>query len=112
IGAKNFQKAVKKYLKKYQYKNVNTDDFLKIVKDVSGYDVENFKRVWLEKPGFEMEIAQKYLTKNKFIQDYFALKKSKKSLSELTENLKSEAYYPIKQYIVYQTRNLPFDERK
>ncbi|MCA1965874.1 MAG: M1 family metallopeptidase, partial [Flavobacterium sp.] len=29
IGPKNFQKAVKKYLKKYQYKNVNTDDFLK-----------------------------------------------------------------------------------
>ncbi len=112
IGAKDFQKAVKKYLKKYQYKNVNTDDFLKIVKQVSGYDVENFKKVWLEKPGFEMEIAQKYLSKNKFIQDYFALKKSKKSLAELTEILKSDAYYPIKQYIVYQTRNVPFEERK
>lgn len=112
IGAKNFQKAVKKYLKKYQYKNVNTDDFLKIVKEVSGYDVENFKKVWLEKAGFEMEIAQKYLSKNKFIQDYFALKKSKKSLGELTEILKSDAYYPIKQYIVYQTRNVPFEERK
>ena len=112
IGAKNFQKAVKKYLKKYQYKNVNTDDFLKIVKEVSGYDVENFKKTWLEKSGFEMEIAQKYLSKNKFIQDYFALRKSKKSLSELTEILKSDAYYPIKQYIVYQTRNIPFEERK
>ena len=112
IGAKNFQKAVKKYLKKYQYKNVNTDDFLKIVKEVSGYDVENFKKVWLEKSGFEMEIAQKYLSKNKFIQDYFALRKSKKSLSELTEILKSDAYYPIKQYIVYQTQNIPFEERK
>lgn len=112
IGAKDFQKAVKKYLKKYQYKNVNTDDFLKIVKDVSGYDVENFKKVWLEKAGFEMEIAQKYLSKNKFIQDYFALKKSKKSLGELTKILKSDAYYPIKQYIVYQIRNVPFEERK
>ncbi len=112
IGAKNFQKAVVKYLKKYQYKNVNTDDFLKIVKDVSGYDVENFKKVWLEKAGFEMEIAQKYLSKNKFIQDYFALKKSKKSLGELTKILKSDAYYPIKQYIVYQIRNVPFEERK
>jgi aminopeptidase N len=112
IGAKNFQKAVKKYLKKYQYKNVNTDDFLKIVKEVSGYDVENFKKVWLETAGFEMEIAQKYLSKNKFIQEYFALKKSKKSLSELTEILKSDAYYPMKQYIVYQTRNISFEERK
>lgn len=112
IGAKNFQKAVKKYLKRYQYKNVNTDDFLKIVKQVSGYDEENFKKVWLEKYGFEMEIAQKYLSKNKFIQEYFALKKSKKSLAELTEILKSDAYYPIKQYILYQTRNIPFEERK
>ncbi|MCL9770498.1 M1 family metallopeptidase [Flavobacterium sp. HXWNR69] len=112
IGAKNFQKAVKKYLKKHQYKNVNTDDFLKIVKEISGYDVENFKKVWLEKAGFDMEIAQNYLSKNKFIQEYFALKKSKKSLVELTEILKSNAYYPIKQYIVYQTRNLPFEERK
>ena len=112
IGAKNFQKAVKKYLKKYQYKNVNTDDFLKIVKDVSGYDVENFKKTWLEKSGFELDVAQRYLLKNKFIQDYFALRKSKKSLSELTEILKSDAYYPIKQYIVYQTRNVPFEERK
>ncbi|WP_445715736.1 M1 family metallopeptidase [Flavobacterium sp.] len=112
IGAKNFQKAVKKYLTKYKYKNVNTDDFLKIVKQVSGYDVENFKKVWLEKAGFEMEIAQKYLSKNKFIQDYFDLKKSKKSLAELTEILKSNAYYPMKQYIVYQTRNVPFEERK
>ncbi len=112
VGAKNFQKAVKKYLRKYKFKNVNTDDFLKIVKQVSGYDVENFKKVWLEKAGFEMEIAQKYLSKNKFIQDYFDLKKSKKSLAELTEILKSDAYYPIKQYIVYQTRNVPFEERK
>ena len=112
IGIKNFQKAVKKYLKKYKYKNVNTDDFLKILKDVSGYDVENFKKVWLETSGFEMEIAQKYLFKNRFLQAYYALRKSKKSLAELTEILKSDAYYPIKQYIVYQTIHLPFDERK
>ncbi|CAM3964266.1 M1 family metallopeptidase [Flavobacterium cucumis] len=112
IGVKNFQKAVKKYLKKYQYKNVNTDDFLKIIKEVSNYDVEHFKKVWLEKPGFEMEIAQKYLFKNQFLQNYFAVKKSKKSLGELTEILKSDAYYPIKQHIVYQTQNVPFEERK
>ena len=112
IGTKNFQKAVKTYLKKYKFKNVNTEDFLKIVKQVSGYDVQRFKKLWLEKPGFEMEIAQKYLAKNKFIQDYLAIKSSKKSLAELTDILKSDAYYPIKQYIVYQTRNVPFDERK
>ena len=112
IGVKLFQKAVKKYLKKYQYKNVNTYDFLKIVKDISGYDVENFKKVWLETAGFDRALAQKYLNKNSFIQDFSTLRKSKKSLSEFVAIMKSDAYYPIKQYVVFQTQNLPYEERK
>jgi aminopeptidase N len=112
IGVKLFQKAVKKYLKKYQYKNVNTDDFLRIVKDISGYDVENFKKVWLETAGFDRALAQKYLNKNSFIQDFSTLRKSKKSLSELVAIMQSDAYYPIKQYVVFQTQNLPYEERK
>jgi aminopeptidase N len=112
IGAKNFQKAVKKYLKKYQYKNVNTDDFLQIVKEVSGYDVENFKKVWLATAGFDRALAQKYLNKNSFIQDFSMLRKSKKSLSELVAIMQSNAYYPIKQYVVFQTQSLPFEERR
>ena len=112
IGVKLFQKAVKKYLKKYQYKNVNTDDFLKIVKEISGYDVENFKKVWLETAGFDRALAQKYLNKNSFIQDFSTLRKSKKSLSEFVAIMKSDAYYPIKQYVVFQTQNLPYEERK
>lgn len=112
IGAKNFQKAVKKYLKKYQYKNVNTDDFLQIVKEVSGYDVKNFKKVWLATAGFDRQLAQKYLSKNKFIQTFYALRKSRKSLAELTEILQSDVYFPIKQYVVFQTQSLPFEERR
>ena len=112
IGVKLFQKAVKKYLKKYQYKNVNTDDFLRIIKEISGYDVENFKKVWLETAGFDRALAQKYLNKNSFIQDFSTLRKSKKSLSELVAIMQSDAYYPIKQYVVFQTQNLPYEERK
>lgn len=112
IGVEKFQKAVKKYLKKYQYKNVNTDDFLKIVKQVSGYDVANFKKVWLEQSGFETALAQKYLDKNTFIAEFQQVRKTKKTLGELIEILNSSAYFPIKDYIIYQTQNLPFDERK
>ena len=112
IGVKLFQKAVKKYLKKYQYKNVNTYDFLRIIKEISGYDVENFKKVWLETAGFDRALAQKYLNKNSFIQDFSTLRKSKKSLSELVAIMQSDAYYPIKQYVVFQTQNLPYEERK
>lgn len=112
IGAKNFQKAVKKYLKKYQYKNVDTDDFLSIIHDVSGYDVAKYKKQWLETPGFDRKVAQRYLDKNQFILDFNQLRKNKYSLAELTKILHSDAYYPIKQYIIYKIQQLPFDERK
>jgi aminopeptidase N len=112
IGAKYFQKAVKKYLKKYQYKNVDTDDFLSIVHDVSGYDVAKYKKQWLETPGFDRKVAQRYLDKNQFIRDFNQLRKNKYSLAELTKIMQSDAYYPIKQYIIYKIQQLPFDERK
>ncbi len=112
IGAKYFQKAVKKYLKKYQYKNVDTDDFLSIVHDVSGYDVAKYKKQWLETPGFDRKGAQRYLDKNQFIRDFNQLRKNKYSLADLTKIMQSDAYYPIKQYIIYKIQQLPFDERK
>jgi aminopeptidase N len=112
IGAKNFQKVVKKYLKKYQFKNVDTDDFLSIVQQVSGYDVSKFKEQWLETPGFDRNVAQQYLDKNLFIRDFNELRKNKYSLVELTNIMQSKAYYPIKQYIIFNIQQLPFDERK
>ena len=112
IGAKNFQKVVKKYLKSYQYKNVDTDDFLSIVHDVSGYDVAKYKKQWLETPGFDRKVAQRYLDKNQFIREFNQLRKNKYSLAELTKIMQSDAYYPIKKYIIYTTQQLSFDERK
>lgn len=112
IGGKKFQLAVKKYLKKYQYKNVDTDDFLSIVQQVSGYDVAKFKQQWLETAGFNRNLAQQYLNKNQFIRDFNMMQKNRYSLVELTNIMQSDAYYPIKQYIIYKIQQLPFDERK
>ncbi len=112
IGGKKFQLAVKKYLKKYQYKNVDTDDFLSIVQQVSGYDVAKFKQQWLVTAGFNRNLAQQYLNKNQFIRDFNMLQKNRYSLVELTNIMQSDAYYPIKQYIIYKIQQLPFDERQ
>ncbi len=112
IGGKKFQLAVKKYLKKYQYKSVDTDDFLSIVQQVSGYDVAKFKQQWLETAGFNRNLAQQYLNKNQFIRDFNMLQNNRHSLVELTNIMQSDAYYPIKQYIIYKIQQLPFDERK
>jgi aminopeptidase N len=113
IGAKNFQKIVKKYLKKYQYKNVITDEFLAEVKKVvKDFDTDNFKKKWLETAGFDMVLAESYLVKNKSVAAYIQLIKEKKDLDNYKAILQSETYFAIKQYIFYKLGNTPFDDKK
>lgn len=117
VGAKNFNKAVKNYLEKYSFKNVNTDDFLKEINKVSKYDTEKYKVVWLEKSGFEVKEALGILQKNKFISHYLetlALAEtpfdSKKQKFE--EILNSNDYYPVKEEVLLQIQALDFAEKK
>ena len=113
IGAKNFQNAVKKYLKKYQYKNVNTDEFLAEIKMIAkDFDVEKFKSKWLETAGFDMVLAEKYLIKNKSVAAYIQLTKEKKDLENYKAILQSETYFPVKQYIFYKLGNTTFENKK
>jgi aminopeptidase N len=122
IGAKNFQKAVKKYLKKYKYKNVNTDDFLKIVKQVSGYDVERFKQDWLLSNQFHYEIARYYLFKNEkfeknydvisFLQGYSDDETFRLSFSKIIELLNSDNFDFVKSKLVHFSKRMPWQERK
>jgi len=113
IGTKNFQKAVKIYLKKYQYKNVNTDEFLAEIKKVAkDFDVEKFKNKWLETSGFDMVLAESYLLKNKSVATYIQLTKEKKDIENYKDILKSDTYFPIKQYIFYKLGNTTFNDKK
>lgn len=121
IGEKAFNKAVKNYLKKHKFKNVETDDFLDEIKKVTDFDTRNFKEKWLEKPGFEYHEAIGLLTKkNVFIAQYLEIKKQKELtnanfvsyLDDYRTILSSDAYYPIKQEIVTQIRNLDYKSNK
>jgi aminopeptidase N len=121
IGEKAFRKAVKSYLKKYKFKNVETDDFLSEVNKVSDFDTENFKKVWLEQSGFEYQQAIKLLTqKNSFIAQYIEIKKQNEFnntnfvsyIDDYRTLLQSQVYYPIKQEIILQIRNLDFKSNK
>lgn len=113
IGTKNFQKAVKIYLKKYQYKNVNTDEFLAEIKKIAkDFDVEKFKNKWLETSGFDMVLAESYLLKNKSVATYIQLTKEKKDIENYKAILQSDTYFPIKQYIFYKLGNTTFNDKK
>ncbi|WP_353148170.1 M1 family metallopeptidase [Flavobacterium sp.] len=113
IGAKKFQKAVKKYLKKYQYRNVITDEFLAEIKKVSKkFDTESFKSKWLETAGFDMVLAERYLLKNKSVATYIQLTKEKNDIENYKAILQSDTYFPIKQYIFYKLGNSTFNDKK
>ncbi|MDG1730426.1 MAG: M1 family metallopeptidase [Algibacter sp.] len=73
VGNNAFKKAVKNYLEKYQYKNVETDNFISEVEKASGLDLSEFVEVWLE--------DEKYL----YEDCINTLKKNSKDISELLE---------------------------
>lgn len=118
IGAKTFQKAVKSYLKKYKYQNVETDDFWAEIKKVApNFNTDDFQKRWLEEYHFQTDEANAYLRKNKFLQTLFDTQQlRKKTFAENKEKyrelLQSDVFYPVKSEIVYQMKDVPFADKK
>lgn len=118
IGAKAFQKAVQNYLKKHQFKNVETSDFLVEVNKVAPhFDTVAFQKMWLEDYQFPTEIANAILRKSSFMQILFDVQQMrKKSFAEnkdkFAELLKSDLFYPVKSETIYQLKDVKFDDKK
>lgn len=117
IGEKNFKKAVKNYLKKYQFKNVETADFLYEIAKVSDFDIVKFQKEWLEDFHFPTEQANDLLKKNEGIRTLFEIQaqKSKPFADKeafFTSILKSNGFYALKKEIMYQIQDVPFIEKE
>ncbi len=112
-----FRNAVKNYLDKYAFGNVNTDEFLAEVNKVSTYDTNLWKKRWLESPGFEVEEAIALLKQNDAMALYFEIGELQdNSFTEKKETfmqlLQSNAYYALKEEAVFQTAEVPFEEKQ
>jgi aminopeptidase N len=116
VGKDKFNKAVKSYLKKYAFQNVSTDDFLNEIALVSNFDTKNFKSRWLEATVFPIEEARELLLKNDFLKQYFVLQEEPldviKDQEKIITILRSSAYYPIKELLVFQTISVPFESKE
>ena len=117
IGEENFQKAVKNYLKKYQFQNVTTNNFLDEIRKVSNYDVDNFKQIWLEKSGFETQTAIEILSKNQSVKQLFDFEKKNKIPFQEKKNtfekiLKSDAHHLIKAEVITKLKKEDFNTIK
>ena len=117
IGEKNFKKAVKNYLKKYQFKNVETADFLNEIAAISDLDIVKFQKEWLEDYHFPTEQVIDLLKKNEGIRILFEIQTQKsKAFADkedfFTTIMKSDGFYALKKEIIYQIQEVPFIEKE
>lgn len=117
VGHKNFQKAVKSYLQKYQFKNVDTDEFLAEINKVSDFDTNTFKKDWLESSVFQTEDVLKILNKNPFIRAYFEVSELKDTPFVEKETtyrnlINGNAFYPLKEEVIYQLQSVSYQDKK
>lgn len=70
VGDNAFKKAVKRYLLKHQYKNVETTDFITEVEKVSKQRLNNFVERWLKNEVFNYDEALQILKESAFINNY------------------------------------------
>lgn len=117
IGEDAFKLAVKTYLEKYAFKNVVTDQFLAEIKIVAPqYDVEGFKKRWLESGTFEVAEALSLLSSNAFMQQYFTLgelqgKPFTETKAQYLEIMQGDAFYPLKEEVLLQLAKVPFADK-
>lgn len=107
IGDKLFDKTVKNYLKKHQFKNVETTDFLNEIALISNFNIHKFNQDWLNNKEILKNEAMELLLKNKSILQIDNLKnKSKLKNQEFhlhcNQLMKSKAFYPVKQEVLKQ----------
>jgi len=116
IGREKFNLAVQQYLSKYQYQNVTTDDFLAEVALVADFDTASFRKKWLEGTVFPEAEADALLLKNDFIKQYVQLRdhplRPIEDKAELLKIIYGEAYFPIKQLVLFQLISYPFEIRE
>jgi len=114
IGEDAFNVAIKKYLEKYQFKNVATQDFVAEVKLATAIDITSWERDWLQQSAFQATQAYESLVESSFMNEYFKVSALREvPIAEKSLQLKTALTFPndfIGQEAIYQLRQAPFSE--
>lgn len=70
VGDEAFRKGMKNYLELYSFKNVETNNFIAEMEMVSGMDLSQFVKDWLEQSAFKATQSLESLKKSEFIRNY------------------------------------------
>lgn len=109
VGDKAFKQAVKSYLEKHKFKNVETQDFIYEVEKASGEDLKAFVKLWLESPEFDYNVLKNVLSSNsKPYYSFLALKDCKEDESVCLNFLSQSSNVYMKADIIKRlVANLP-----
>ena len=70
VGDKAFKEAVRRYLELYQFKNVETKNFIAEVEKASKQDLTTFVDLWLKEGKFYFNLIEESLLKSDFYQEF------------------------------------------
>lgn len=100
IGEEAFRQGIKNYLELYSYKNVTTDNFLAEMEAVSGMDLSQFRKDWLEQSAFKANQSLQSLKNSEFITSYLTVAALRETSLEVKfEYLEKALIFPVNDYI-------------
>ncbi|WP_299443185.1 M1 family metallopeptidase [uncultured Aquimarina sp.] len=107
IGDANFKITVNNYLEKHKFGNVTTSDFITVAEEVSGQDLTEYQKIWLEAIEFPSQEALDILTTSSFIKKYLSLAGERtQPIAGKWGTLATALDFPINEYlgqeVIYQ----------
>lgn len=103
VGVEVFDTAVKNYLNKHAFKNVETPDFMNEVKALTEVDLSDFEKDWFYQTAFKADQALGALQKALFIKPYFELMaKRPLDITSKAKNIDEAFKFPINEYIAQE----------
>ncbi|MDC7997907.1 M1 family metallopeptidase [Gilvibacter sediminis] len=73
LGSFDFDRVIKTYLERFAFDNATLDDFFAVVTEVTGKDMTEFRKQWIDQTSFKSAWALDYLTQSEFITAYLSL---------------------------------------
>lgn len=110
VGDSVFKVSVQQYLKEYQFRNVETNDFISIVEQQSKQNLSEFVNTWLLSNKFNVKYSNEVLSKiNKESVFYELIKMNKvESIAGLTWSI-NEKDIKVRQVVVEKTQKIPVE---
>ncbi|MUU78426.1 M1 family metallopeptidase [Winogradskyella endarachnes] len=106
VGDAVFKKAVKNYLTKYQFSNVETKDFIAEVQKLYGKSLTSFVNYWIVSKDFPYEQAFEILKKQSVFVNEYAIVDCEAQSSKCAEQLKYYISDEAKAKIISQVPDL------